>query len=190
MPTGCGSARSRPTRACEQIICGAPNARAGIDVVVAKPGTYVPGIDTTIQVGKIRGVESHGMMCSEREMELSDEHDGIIELPGEPAVGHGIRRLAGGSNDPAAADPVIEIEDHPEPPRCAGHPRHRPRPGGARAGHAEAARPRCRCRAGFPSRSGWRSTPELAGKGCPLFAGRLIRGVRNGPSPALVAGRG
>ncbi len=64
-----------------QIICGAPNARAGITVVIASPGTYVPGIDTTIGVGKIRGIESYGMMCSEREMELSEEHDGIIELP-------------------------------------------------------------------------------------------------------------
>ena len=64
-----------------QIICGAPNAREGITVVVAKPGVYVPGIDTTIGVGKIRGIESYGMMCSEREMELSDEHNGIIELP-------------------------------------------------------------------------------------------------------------
>jgi len=63
-----------------QIICGAPNAREGITVVVAPPGVYVPGIDTTIGVGKIRGIESYGMMCSEREMELSDEHDGIIEL--------------------------------------------------------------------------------------------------------------
>ena len=64
-----------------QIVCGAPNARAGITVVLAKPGDYVPGIDTTLGVGRIRGVESHGMMCSERELELSDEHDGIIELP-------------------------------------------------------------------------------------------------------------
>ena len=63
-----------------QIICGAPNARAGITVVIAQPGVYVPGIDITIGVGKIRGVESFGMMCSEREMELSEEHDGIIEL--------------------------------------------------------------------------------------------------------------
>ena len=78
----------------QQIICGAPNARAGITVVVAKPGTYVPGIDTTIQVGRIRGVESHGMMCSEREMELSDEHDGIIELPSGRGR-HGVLRLAG-----------------------------------------------------------------------------------------------
>ena len=65
----------------KQIICGAPNAREGITVVVAKPVVYVPGIDTTIGVGKIRGIESFGMMASEREMELSDEHDGIIELP-------------------------------------------------------------------------------------------------------------
>ena len=66
----------------KQIICGAVNARTGINVVVAKPGSYVPGIDTTIGVGKIRGIESFGMMASEREMELSDEHDGIIELDG------------------------------------------------------------------------------------------------------------
>ncbi|HCQ64194.1 MAG TPA: phenylalanine--tRNA ligase subunit beta, partial [Rhodobacteraceae bacterium] len=65
----------------KQIVCGAPNAREGITVVVAKPGDYVPGIDVTLSVGKIRGVESHGMMASERELELSDEHDGIIELP-------------------------------------------------------------------------------------------------------------
>ena len=60
----------------QQIICGAPNARAGIKVVVAQPGDYIPGIDTTIQVGKIRGIESHGMMLSEREMQLSDAHEG------------------------------------------------------------------------------------------------------------------
>jgi len=71
----------RVLKAEKQIICGAPNAREGITVVVCKPGQYIPGIDTTIQVGRIRGVESHGMMASERELELSDEHDGIIELP-------------------------------------------------------------------------------------------------------------
>src|SRR6056297_2339025 len=91
----------------KQIICGAPNARAGITVVVAKPGTYVPGIDTTIGVGRIRGVESHGMMASERELELSDEHDGIIELPsGE--VGESFADWLQ-RNDPAKVDPVIEI---------------------------------------------------------------------------------
>ena len=82
-----------------QIICGAPNAREGIMVVVAKPGVYVPGIDTTIGVGKIRGVESYGMMCSEREMELSDEHDGIIELPSGEVGDRFVDWLA--ENDPA-----------------------------------------------------------------------------------------
>ena len=71
----------------QQIICGAPNARVGIKVVVAQPGDYIPGLDTIIKVGKIRGVESHGMMCSERELMLSDEHDGIIEVSQEAAVG-------------------------------------------------------------------------------------------------------
>ena len=91
----------------QQIICGAPNARAGITVVVAHPGVYVPGIDTTIGVGKIRGVESHGMMASERELELSDEHDGIIELPsGE--VGQSFADWLS-EHDPARVDPMIEI---------------------------------------------------------------------------------
>ena len=88
-----------------QIICGAPNARTGITVVVAKPGVYVPGIDTTIGVGTIRGIESYGMMASERELELSEEHDGIIELAsGE--VGQSFTDWLA-ANDPAKVDPVI-----------------------------------------------------------------------------------
>src|SRR5690606_35951443 len=70
-----------------QVVCGAPNARAGLIGAFAAPGTYVPGIDTTLAVGKIRGVESHGMMCSERELQLSDEHNGIIDLPEDAPVG-------------------------------------------------------------------------------------------------------
>jgi phenylalanyl-tRNA synthetase beta chain len=64
-----------------QVVCGAPNARAGMKGVFAPVGTYVPGIDFTLTKAKIRGVESSGMMVSERELELSDEHTGIIELP-------------------------------------------------------------------------------------------------------------
>ena len=64
-----------------QVVCGAPNAKAGLIGAFAAPGTYVPGIDLMLSVGTIRGVESHGMMCSERELKMSDEHDGIIELP-------------------------------------------------------------------------------------------------------------
>src|SRR5690606_31710523 len=64
-----------------QVVCGAPNARAGLIGAFAAPGTYVPGIDVTLSVNRIRGVQSHGMMCSERELQLSDEHTGIIDLP-------------------------------------------------------------------------------------------------------------
>ena len=101
-----------------QIICGAPNAREGITVVVAKPGVYVPGIDTTIGVGKIRGIESYGMMCSEREMELSDEHDGIIELPSGEVGDRFVDWLA--ENDPSKIDPMIEIAITPNRPDALG----------------------------------------------------------------------
>ena len=102
----------------KQIVCGAPNARTGITVVVAKPGMYIPGIDITIQVGKIRGIESHGMMCSEREMELSEEHDGIIELPSGEVGQRFTDWLA--VNDPAKVDPVIDIAITPNRPDALG----------------------------------------------------------------------
>ena len=101
-----------------QIICGAPNAREGITVVIAKPGVYVPGIDTTIGVGKIRGIESYGMMCSEREMELSEEHDGIIELPSGEVGDRFVDWLA--EHDPSKVDPVIEIAITPNRPDALG----------------------------------------------------------------------
>lgn len=96
-----------------QIVCGAPNARAGIKVVVSKPGDYIPGLDLTIKVGKIRGVESHGMMLSEREMKLSDEQDGIAELPADAPVG---ARYV----DVVKFDPVIEIAITPNRPDALG----------------------------------------------------------------------
>ncbi|MFX7040787.1 hypothetical protein ABTH85_19140, partial [Acinetobacter baumannii] len=70
-----------------QVVCGAPNARAGMKGVFAPEGTYVPGSDITLKKGVIRGVESNGMMCSKRELKLSDEHEGIIELPDDAPVG-------------------------------------------------------------------------------------------------------
>ena len=86
-----------------QVVCGAPNARAGLIGAFAAPGAYIPGIDVTLTVGKIRGVESHGMMCSERELELSDEHDGIIDLPADAPVGTSFAAYA------KLDDPVIEM---------------------------------------------------------------------------------
>src|SRR5580693_5324239 len=70
-----------------QIVCGAPNARAGIKVVLARPGTVIPASGEGLKVGSIRGVESFGMMCSARELLLGEDHDGIIELPKDAKVG-------------------------------------------------------------------------------------------------------
>ncbi len=70
-----------------QVVCGAPNARAGMLGVFGPPGAYIPGSDMTLKVAAIRGVESRGMMCSARELELGEDHSGIIELPADARVG-------------------------------------------------------------------------------------------------------
>lgn len=162
-----------------QIICGAPNAREGITVVIAKPGTYVPGIDTTIQVGKIRGIESHGMMCSEREMELSDEHDGIIELPSGEVGERFTDWLA--ANRPEVIDPVIEIAITPNRPDALGvHgiARDLAARGLGRLKPMETHR----IEGAFASPVGVTIAADAA-DGCHVFQGRYIRGVKNGPSP-------
>ena len=97
-----------------QVVCGAPNARAGLIGAFAAPGVYIPGIDTTLAVGTIRGVESRGMMCSERELQLSDEHDGIIDLPEDAPVGTSFAAYA------HLDDPVIDINLTPNRPDATG----------------------------------------------------------------------
>jgi len=97
-----------------QIVCGAPNARAGIKVVLGRPGDYVPGIDVTLKKASIRGVESVGMMCSAKELELGDDHDGIIELPDDAPVG------AFYTDYMQLDDPVIDIEITPNRQDCLG----------------------------------------------------------------------
>jgi len=169
----------------KQIVCGAPNARAGITVVLAKPGMYIPGIDTTISVGKIRGVESHGMMASERELELSDEHEGIIELPsGE--VGESFAAWLA-ANRPEKVDPVIEIAITPNRPDALGV-RGIARDLAARGlGTLKPVE--------TPVIEGRFASPltvrieDSAREGCHVFMGRLIRGVKNGPSPAWLQAR-
>ena len=162
-----------------QIICGAPNAREGITVVIAKPGVYVPGIDTTIGVGKIRGIESYGMMCSEREMELSDEHDGIIELPSGEVGERFTDWLA--ANDPAKVDPVLEIAITPNRQDALGV-RGIARDLAARGiGTMKEART-AHVEGQFASPISI-TIDEDTRDGCHIFAGRLIRGVENGPSP-------
>jgi phenylalanyl-tRNA synthetase beta chain len=164
----------------KQIICGAPNARAGIKVVVAKPGVYVPGIDTTIGVGKIRGIESFGMMASEREMELSEEHDGIIELSSGKVGDRFIDWLA--EHDPTKVDPVIEIAITPNRPDALGV-RGVARDLAARGLGMLKPLEVTSVKGAFPCPIDVQIDADTLAA-CPVFFGRVIRGVKNGPSPA------
>lgn len=156
-----------------QVVCGAPNARAGLYGVFAAPGTYVPGIDVTLKVAAIRGIESHGMMCSERELELSDAHTGIIDLAGEPAVGTPFAEVLGFD------DPVIEVAITPNRQDCMGV-RGIARDlaalglGTLKPGAIESVEGGYDCPVEIRT-----DDPE----GCPAFFGRVVRGVKNGPSP-------
>ena len=95
-------------------MCGAPNARAGLKGVFAPVGSHIPGLDLTLTKAKIRGVESSGMLLSERELELSDEHTGIIELPADAKVGSPAAKALG------LDDAVIEVAITPNRPDCLG----------------------------------------------------------------------
>ena len=117
-----------------QVVCGAPNARAGLKGVFSPPGTYIPGKGITLEVGTIRGVESFGMMCSEAELEISDDHHGIIELPADAPVGVPYAEWAG------LDDPVIDVAVTPNRADALGRPRHRPRPRRRRSRQAEGPR--------------------------------------------------
>jgi len=160
-----------------QVVCGAPNARTGMKSVFAPPGTYIPGKNITLGIGTIRGVESAGMLCSAAELEISDDHDGIIDLPEDAPVGQAYAAYAG------LDDPVIEINLTPNRPDCTSI-------------HGIA---RDLAAAGLGTLKG-DAVPAVQGQGacpvsvtldfapgdeklCPTFALRLVRGVKNGPSP-------
>ena len=164
----------------KQIVCGAPNAREGITVVLCKPGDYVPGIDVTLGIGKIRGVESHGMMASERELELSDEHNGIIELPSGEVGQKFVDWLA--VNRPGVVDPMIDIKITPNRPDALGV-RGVARDLAARGLGVLKPLPVPEIKGGFASPVQVEISADLKAKGCPHFAGRMIRGVTNGASP-------
>ncbi|MEA3036176.1 MAG: phenylalanyl-tRNA synthetase beta chain [Sphingomonadales bacterium] len=156
-----------------QVVCGAPNARAGLVGVFGAPGAHVPGSDLVLKVAAIRGVESRGMMCSVRELELGDEHDGIIELSEDAPVGAAFAPWAG------LDDPAIEVAVTPNRQDCMGV--HGIARDLAAAGLGTLKPVETREIAGaFPCPLEIRTDdPE----GCPAFYGRVIRGVRNGPSP-------
>ncbi len=156
-----------------QVVCGAPNARAGLVSVFSPPGTYIPGKDITLGVGTIRGVESRGMLCSAAELELSEDHDGIIELPADAPVGMPYVQWA------KLGDPVIEINLTPNRADCTGVQ------GIARdlaaADMGTLKDPTIKAIKGeFPCPVQVMVEDEEL---CPGFALRLVRGVKNGPSP-------
>ncbi|MEA2928466.1 MAG: phenylalanyl-tRNA synthetase beta chain, partial [Hyphomicrobiales bacterium] len=162
-----------------QVVCGAPNARTGMKGVFSAPGTYIPGKKITLGVGTIRGVESRGMLVSEAEMELSDDHEGIIDLPADAPVGEPYAKWAG------LDDPVIEINLTPNRPDCAGV--HGIARDLAAADMGKFIDPAVKpIKGSFPCPAGVTiESPEL----CPGFALRLVRGVKNGPSPAWLQKR-
>ncbi|MCP4330364.1 MAG: phenylalanine--tRNA ligase subunit beta [Alphaproteobacteria bacterium] len=166
-----------------QVICGAPNARTGMKGVFAPAGTHIPGTGVDLKAAKIRGVESNGMLCSEREMGVSDEHEGIIELDDDAPVGMPYAELMG------LDDPVFDIAITPNRQDCLGVR------GIARdlaaAGVGTLKPLQIETVTGtFDSPIQWRrDLPAEEGHACPMVVGRLFRGVTNGPSPDWVQQR-
>jgi len=159
-----------------QVVCGAPNARAGLVGAFAGPGTYVPGIDVTLGVGNIRGVESFGMMCSERELELSEDHDGIIDLPEDAPVGTPFADYAG------LNDPVIEIGITPNRPDALGVSGIARDLAAAGLGTVKSAAI-APVQGHFPCPVPVDLSNEGVSEFCPAFGLRMVRNVKNGPSP-------
>ena len=159
-----------------QVVCGAPNARAGMKGVFAPAGAYVPGIDLELKKGKIRGQASNGMLCSEREMMISDEHDGIIELDAKAPVGRNFAKWAG------LDDPVIEIAITPNRADCLGVRGVARDLAAAGLGKLKPFNDKPH-KGAFKSPVSWKL--DLGGDAhlCPLITGVAVRGVANGPGP-------
>lgn len=159
-----------------QVVCGAPNARAGMKGVFSAPGTFIPGKNITLTVGTIRGVESRGMLCSAAELMISDDHEGIIDLPADAPVGKSYVEWAG------ASEPVIEINLTPNRPDCTGVSGIARDLGATSIGTYKDKIPKP-VKGSFPCpvkvTLDFGKTPSL----CPAFGLRLVRGVKNGPSP-------
>ncbi|MDO9474543.1 MAG: phenylalanine--tRNA ligase subunit beta [Caulobacter sp.] len=161
----------------KEIVCGAPNARAGLTTIYAPIGAYVPGLGVTLVEKPVRGVVSNGMLCSAAEMETAEESDGILELDDSLAVG-----------TPAAValaqEAVIDFEVTPNRPDwlgVAGIARDLSAAGVGRL-KTPAVKP-------VPGTFPCPISLKVDGDACQVFSGRVIRGVRNGPSPAWLQAR-
>ena len=161
-----------------QVVCGAPNARTGLVGVLGLPGAVVPANGMTLKVAGVRGVESNGMMCSTRELELGADHDGIIELPEDAPIGQAFADYHG-------ADPVFDVAITPNRPDCMGVYGIARDLAAAGLGtlqpiaHVEVP-------GTFPCPIEIRTDDA---EGCPAFYGRVVKGVRNGPSPQWLQDR-
>ena len=157
-----------------QVVCGAPNARAGMKGVFSPPGTFIPGKNITLTVGTIRGVESRGMLCSAAELMISDDHDGIIELPADAPVGKPYVEWAG------VSEPVIDINLTPNRPDCNGVNGIARDLGATPIGDFK-DRPPKPVKGTFPCPVKVKiEAPEL----CPAFGLRLVKGVDDRRLPA------
>ncbi len=155
-----------------QVVCGAPNARAGLVGVFGAPGAYVPGSDITLKVAEIRGVVSNGMMCSTRELELGEDHDGIIELPEDAPVGTAYPDYAG------LNDPVIDVSITPNKQDCMGVR-------GIARDLAATGIGTLKPLAVEPV-AGQGAGPDVRtddAEGCPAFYAQTVAGVTNGTAP-------
>ncbi len=166
-----------------EVVCGAPNARAGLIGVFAPVGATIPASGMVLKAGAIRGVVSNGMLCSSRELMLGDDHDGIIELTTDAPIGTPIATVLG------LDDKVIDIAITPNRGDCngvAGIARDLAAAGlgSVKTRTIEAVKGK------FPSPVKTALVFDDAQKqACPMFAGRLVRGVKNGPSPDWVQAR-
>lgn len=159
-----------------QVVCGAPNARTGLLGIFAPAGAVIPATGKPLTASKIRGVESQGMLCSAAELGIGEDHDGIIELAGEPRVGTAAAEALG------LEGPVFEVALTPDRADCFGI-------AGIARDLAAAGLGRLKKRDFTPVPGRGRGPairldfPQGQEHACPLFVGRLIRGVKNGPSP-------
>ncbi len=162
----------------KEIVCGAPNARAGLTTIYAPIGTYIPGSGITLEPRAVRGVVSNGMMCSAAELEIAEESDGILELPDMLAVGASAAEALG-------LEAVIDFEVTPNRPDWLGV-------AGIARDLSAAGLGALKDLSVAPIEGAFPCPIEIRLDGsdaCPAFAGRLIRGVRNGPSPAWLQAR-
>ncbi len=166
-----------------QVVCGAPNARTGMKGVFAASGSYIPGKDVELKKSTIRGQESNGMLLSMMEMGLGDDHDGIVDLPADAPVGAPAAQVMG------LDDPVIDIAITPNRADCLGVR-------GVARDLAAAGIGTLKERKVEPVTGKFKSSigvkfdfPAGVESACPYFVGRLIRGVKNGPSPKWLQDR-